>query len=65
MSGDKLPPQANDCPRCHRSRILAGRKHCDSPGCTWVKCSCQATYQMYAPGSYHPADWNDKEPNDA
>jgi hypothetical protein len=61
MAGDVLPPRAHDCPRCGRSRIVSGKKHCDSPSCEWVKCLCRTTYEMHGPGSYHPDDFKDKE----
>jgi hypothetical protein len=60
VSGDKLPAEARDCPRCNASRLNQGKRHCDSERCTWVKCVCKATYDMHSGGSYHPDDF--KEP---
>ena len=61
MSGDKLQPPAHDCPRCGRSRIVQGKRHCDSATCTWVKCPCLATYDMHTLTSYHPDDFKEKQ----
>ena len=59
MAGDTLPPRAHDCPRCNRSRLIAGRRHCTNPECTWVKCRCAATYDMHGEGSYHADDYKE------
>ncbi|MGN6406183.1 hypothetical protein [Sinomonas sp.] len=61
MSGDKLPPEAIDCPRCQASRLNLGKRHCDSERCVWVKCQkCLATYDMHSGKSYHPDDYKEK-----
>jgi hypothetical protein len=63
MSGDKLPPEKKAaCPRCERSTKEFAKPHCDPPSrnCTWAKCPCRATFDLYGSGSYHPDDF--KEP---
>lgn len=33
------------CPSCHsKGGALTADPHCTSPGCTWNKCKCGATY---------------------
>lgn len=63
MSGDKIRRADEDknCPRCQRSKKAFASPHCPSPTCTWAKCPCGATYELYGGGSYHDAD-TDKKP---
>lgn len=32
--------RAARCPVCAHGLDIAGREHCDSPTCTWVRCEC-------------------------
>lgn len=64
MSGDKLPVKA--CPRCEElhSPATGAKLHCDSreSNCCWIKCSCGATFDIYAGSFFVDPPTKPKEP---